>query len=357
MSKKLAKILGLVLALAFVAAACATDSSEDGAADTAESGEATDAGDADGTCAAGTINVSGSSTVEPVSRRAAELYEDVCGDAIVTVDGPGTGDGFALFCAGDTDISDASRAIRDTEAATCEENGIEFTELLIAFDGIAVMTNPTNEAVECVSFTDLYALLGGQSEGFETWDAADDLAASLGSDVAPFPAAPLDIGAPGTESGTYDSFVEIVLEGIGEEQEGEDGQFVRQDFAGNADDNIIIETIAGSDTSLGWVGFAFAEENADRVKTLAVSEEPGGECVVPTIETIADGSYPVSRPLFIYVNNERIESNPALEGYVDFYLGDGYVESVTQAFGETGYVEVPADTLAEVQAAWEGAKG
>jgi phosphate transport system substrate-binding protein len=341
-------MLGLLVAMVFVATACTTDSSQDTAATGGSDGAASDCG--------GNINVSGSSTVEPVSRKAAELYEEVCPDAIITVDGPGTGDGFKLFCSGDTDISDASRTIKDSEAEACAEAGIEFTEIRVAYDGIAVMTHPSNTAVECLSFVDLYALLGGQSEDFDNWSDANDLAASLGSDVAPYPDAPLDISAPGTESGTYDSFVEIVLEGIGEEEEGEDGQFIRQDFAGNADDNVIIEGIAGSETSLGWVGFAFAEENLDRVSEVAVSEEVGGECVSPTVETIADGSYPVSRALYIYVNNGKAASNPALAGYVDFYLGDGYNESVTKAFGESGYVPLPADELADVQAAWEAAK-
>jgi len=329
------------LALVLVAVACGSDDADEGTAGAA------------GDCEAGNINISGSSTVEPISTKAAELYEEVCFDTIVTVDGPGTGDGFRLFCGGDTDISDASRQISDAEAETCAENGVEFTELEVAFDGIAVMTNPNNEAISCLSFADLYALLGGQSEGFENWSDANDLAASLGSDVAPYPDAALDIGAPGTESGTYDSFIEIVLEGIGEAQEGEDGQFIRQDFPGNADDNVIVEAIAGSDTSLGWVGFAFAEENLDRVKEIQIAAEPGGECVAPTVETIADGSYPVSRSLYIYVNNAKVIDNPALAGYVDFYLGDGYVESVTQAFGDSGYVTLPDDLLAETIAAWE----
>lgn len=351
-TRQLAKLLGLLMALVFVATACTTDSSEETETGDTETGDTEAAASG---CAEGNINISGSSTVEPVSRRAAELYEDICGDTVITVDGPGTGDGFKLFCRGDTDISNASRAIKDSEAETCAEAGIEFTELKVAFDGIAVMTSPANTAVECLSFVDLYALLGGQSEDFDDWNDADSLAAELGSDVAPYAAAPLDISAPGTESGTYDSFIEIVLEGIGEEEEGEDGQFIRQDFAGNADDNVIIEGVAGSDTSLGWVGFAFADENADRVKTVAVSEEVGGECISPTIDTIADGSYPVSRSLYIYVNNAKIAENAALAGYVDFYIGDGYTESVTKAFGESGYVELPADQLAEQQAAWAAA--
>jgi len=342
------KLLGLLMALMMIAAACGSDddtaSSDDGSSDDGSGGAPSD-------CAAGNINASGSSTVEPITTRAAELYEDVCGDTLVTVDGPGTGDGFALFCAGETDISDASRQIKDGEAEDCAAAGIEYTELLIAYDGISVMTSPANTAVECLSFVDLYALLGGSSEGFGNWSDANGLAADLGSDVAPYPDAPLDISGPGTESGTYDSFIEIVLEGIGEEVEGEDGTFIRTDFSGNADDNVIIEGIAGSDTSLGWVGFAFAEENLDRIKEIAVSEEVGGECVSPTVETIADGSYPVSRGLYIYVNNEKLDSNPALRGFIDFYLNDGYAESVTEAFGESGYVTLPDDILAETKAA------
>ena len=369
----LAKLLGVLLALAVAAAACTTDSTEStDAGEDADTEESTDDdgmedGDEDGDeaameagthgCEAGNINISGSSTVEPVSRRAAELYEDTCGEVTITVDGPGTGDGFKLFCDGETDVSDASRTIKDSEAEICVENGIEYTELKVAFDGIAVMTNPANTAVECLSFPDLYALLGPESEDFDNWSDANDLAASLGSTVAPYPDAPLDISAPGTESGTYDSFIEIVLESIAAEQVGEDGALIRQDFNGNADDNVIIEGIAGSDTSLGWVGFAFAEENIDRVTEIAISAEPGGDCVLPTPETIADGSYPVSRSLYIYVNNAKVADNPALAGYIDFYLGDGYTESVTRAFGESGYVELPADQLEASQDAWAAAKG
>ncbi len=342
------KLLGLLMVFTMVVAACGSD---DGDASADGGSDSTGATGDSGQCGSGDINISGSSTVEPISTRVAELYEEVCGDTFVTVDGPGTGDGFALFCSGETDISDASRQIKDGEAEDCTAAGIEYTELLVAYDGIAVMTSPANTALECLSFVDLYALLGGSSEGFGNWSDADALGAELGSTVAPYPDAALDISAPGTESGTYDSFIEIVLEGIGEEVEGEDGTFIRTDFSGNADDNVIIEGIAGSDTSLGWVGFAFAEENQDRVKEIQISEEPGGDCVSPTIETIADGSYPVSRGLYIYVNNEKLDSNPALRGFVEFYLNDGYTESVTKAFGESGYVPLPDAVLADTRAA------
>lgn len=345
MSKTMLRLLALLFSFTLVAAACG--GSDDASGDAAASGD----------CPSGTVSASGSSTVEPITTRAAELYEDVCGDVSITVDGPGTGDGFALFCAGETDISDASRQIKDSEAEDCAANGVEYTELLVAFDGIAVMTNPNNTAVECLSFVDLYALLGGESNGFATWADASDLGAGLGSDVAPYPDAELFISGPGTESGTYDSFIEIVLEGVAEESQGEETPegFIRTDFAGNAEDNVIIEGIAGNDTSLGWVGFAFAEENADIVKTLAIAEEPGGDCVLPTVDSIADSSYPVSRGLYIYVNNERVGSNPALGPFVDYLLGDAYVEAVTEAFGDSGYVPLPDDLKADTDAAFAAA--
>ncbi len=350
------RILALLLTLAFAATACTSDSSLD-AAETADASDtSSDAAMVAGDCTEGTINVSGSSTVEPISSRAAELYEDACGaDISITVNGPGTGDGFKSFCEGDIDIADASRQIKDKEIADCAETGVEFTELKVAFDGIAVMSSQNND-IECLSFADLYSLLGGESEGFSNWADAQAIASELGS-ATDLPDAALDISAPGTESGTYDSFIEIVLEGIAEDRQGEGAQLIRQDFSGNADDNIIIEGVLGSDSSLGWAGFAFAEANKDRVKSIQVSEEPGGDCVAPTVETIADGSYPVSRGLYIYVNNAKVASNPALAGYVDYYLGAAYDEAVTKTFGDSGYVALPADQKAATDAAWAAVKG
>src|SRR5690606_32782381 len=171
-------------------------------------------------------------------------------DTNTTVDGPGTGDGFALFCDGEIDIADASRPIKDEEVAVCEENGIEYVELKVAYDGMSVMTNPNNDAVDCLSFADLYALTGPESEGFETWADGQAIADELGS-TTELPDAPLDLTGPGTESGTYDSFVEIALEGIAEER-GQEAT-TRTDYDANADDNVIISNIESSDTSLGWV--------------------------------------------------------------------------------------------------------
>jgi ABC-type phosphate transport system substrate-binding protein len=202
-------------------------------------------------------------------------------------------------------------------------------------------------APECLSLADLYALVGPESEGFGNWSDAQDLAAELGSDTE-FPDATLDLTGPGQESGTYDSFVELALEGFAEEREQD--ATTRTDYDANADDNIIIQNVESSDTSLGWVGWAFAKEQGENVANIPISAEPGGECVAVSDETIADFSYPLSRPLFIYVNVGKAQENPALAAFTDFYLAD-----LGTWVAEGGYVPLPDDTAAETTAAWEGA--
>lgn len=331
--------LAVILAIGLTAAACGGDDDDEGSSGSESGGDLS-----------GEINVSGSSTVEPISVAAGEAFMEDNVDVVVNVEGPGTGDGFEAFCAGDTDISDASRAIDEEEAAACEENGIEYVELQIAFDGITVMTNPNNDAVECLSFADLYALIGPEAQGISTWAEGTEIATALGSTTA-LPDASLDLTGPGVESGTYDSFIELALSDIAEERGLPEDQIetTRDDYESSADDNTIITNIEASDTSLGWVGFAFAEEAGDQVKELGVSEEPGGTCVTPSPETISAGEYPLSRPLFIYVNTAKAEESDALAGFVDFYLDgvNGFVES-------TGYVTMPDDQLQAAVDAWEG---
>ncbi len=317
-------------------------------------GQADPSGADDTGNAGGTVIVSGSSTVEPITSLAAEDYSAQASDFNFQVDGPGTGDGFALFCDGETDISNASRTIKDEEAATCADNGINYVELKIGIDGISVVTSTANDAVSCLSFLDIYALLGPESQGFDNWtDAgglADELTAVLGDEFgtanAPYPDATLEVTAPGEESGTYDSFLELVFTKIAEAR-GTDA-VARADYTASADDNVIVEGISGTDTSLGWVGFAFFEENTDVIKALEV--DGGDGCVAPTTETIASNEYPVSRDLYIYVNTDKAASNPAVAGFVDFYLSDEGIALVEEA----GYVSLAADALDETRAAWEG---
>jgi len=298
----------------------------------------------------GTLTISGSSTVEPITSIVAEDFKAANPGVAYKVDGPGTGDGFALFCNGETDVSDASRPIKDEEAAACADNGINFIGLKIGIDGLSVITSPQND-VSCLSFLDLYALLGPESQGFDTWSAANDLAVELGSltdygtSHAPYPDAPLEITAPGEESGTYDSFVELAIAKIAAAREQD--SVTRPDYTASGNDNVIIAGIAGSDSSLGWVGFAFADQNSDTVKSLDV--DGGDGCVAPTPDTIASGDYPLSRALYIYVNTDRAADSAALTAFIDFYLSDAGIAAVIDA----DYVALDSDELAASRTAWE----
>ena len=326
-----------------------------GCVSTPAEGGGTEASDGtDGGATAGAVVISGSSTVEPISSLVSEDFGAANEGFEYSVDGPGTGDGFALFCEGETDISDASRPISEEEIAACDEAGIPYVELKVAVDGISVLTSTANDAVSCLSFLDLYALMGPEGDGYESWsdqnDLADELASELGEDFgasnAPYPDAPLEVTAPGEESGTYDSFLELVFEDIAEVRETD--PVARTGYTASGDDNVIIEGIGGSDTSLGWVGFAFFEENADVVRAIEV--DGGDGCVAPTAETIASNEYPISRDLFIYVNTDKAAENETLVSFVDYYLSD----EGTTAVEEAGYVPLTPDALEETRAAWDG---
>jgi phosphate transport system substrate-binding protein len=304
----------------------------------------------------GSINVSGSSTVEPISTGVAEALAASNPDFTYTIKGPGTGDGFKVFCKGETDISDASRKIKDEEAQTCKDAGVEYTELAVAYDGMTVMTSPANTAVTCLSFADLYALVGPESQGFVKWTDAQALAKELGSNTT-FPDADLAVTGPGEESGTYDSFVELALDKIADPRGKIDPATkhtaTRPDYQASPNDNTIIEGITLAPASLGWVGFAFAEENKDKVAEIQVSKDPNGTCVAPTAEAIADGSYPLSRTLYIYINKAKAKDNPAVVAYVDYYLAEG---TVSTALETVPYVNLPADKLAESRSTWDSSK-
>ena len=342
------RIGGLVLAATFVVAACG------GSADTTSPTTApadTAAAASQGAALEGAIVVSGSSTVEPISTGVAESLAETNPGFTYTITGPGTGDGFKTFCAGETDISDASRTIKPEEAKACADAGIKYVELKIAFDGMTVLTSVNNKAVSCLSFADLYALVGPESTHFAKWSDAAALAKELGSNTA-LPDAPLSITGPGEESGTFDSFVEVAIKGIATERK-QPRVTTRPDYTASANDNAIIDGISGSDTSLGWVGFAFAEENEDKVQEIQVSKDPNGTCVSPDAATIADGSYPLSRSLYLYVNTDKAAANPAVAGYVDHYLAEGTISTVLQT---VPYVNLPAETLAATRATWDATK-
>jgi phosphate transport system substrate-binding protein len=343
----------LALAALFVASACSGggSSASPSSAAPAGSGPATSQG-ASAAVLSGSVNISGSSTVQPISQGVAEAFNETNPDVAITVNGPGTGDGFKLFCKGETDISDASRAIKDEEKKLCSDAGIEYVELKIAIDGMSILTAKDDTvAPTCLSFADLYALTGPESENFKNWKDAQPLATELKSTIQ-FPDAPLTISGPGEESGTYDYFVEQIVTPIATERKLAEDKLAatRKDYQSSPNDNVIIEGIAGSEASLGWVGYAYAEENLDKVKFIQVAKDPG-KCVDPTADTIASNEYPLSRNLFIYVNKAKAASNPAVAAYVDFYFKEGTISSVNE---DVGYIDLAPDVLAQSQSTWQG---
>ncbi|GIG41234.1 PstS family phosphate ABC transporter substrate-binding protein [Cellulomonas phragmiteti] len=258
-------------------------------------------GESDGGSLSGQVVIDGSSTVEPLSSAAATLFRDVEPGVNVTVATSGTGGGFKRFCADETDISDASRPIKDEEAAECEANGVEYTEIVIANDGLSVVVNPENDWIDCITVEQLGTIWSPESEGtVMSW-----------ADVDPsFPDEPLELYGAGTDSGTFDYFTDAV--------NGEEGA-VRTDYTPSEDDNLTVQGVSGAVGGMGFFGLSYAEENADSVKLLEVDN--GAGCVSPTSETVQDGSYePLGRPLFIYVNNAKYAENAALRAFVDFYL-------------------------------------
>jgi phosphate transport system substrate-binding protein len=339
--REMRRWVGLAAAAAslmLVAAACSSDSSSSSASGSTSA-------------VSGSLNISGSSTVLPITQLVTETFADQNPGVSASVDGPGTGDGFVLFCEGKTDISDASRQIEPEEAKACKDGGVNYVELEIGLDGITVMTNPANDAVSCLNDGDLYSLFGPESDGIDTWNGADDLANQVGGNDS-FPDAPLTIIAPGEESGTYDSFISLAhIEDIALEQGvAEDkAASLRSDYQSSPNDNVIIQGIEGSDTSLGFVGFAYADQQGDNIKKLQV--DGGDGCVEPSADTISDGSYPLSRSLYIYVNTDKIATNAALAPFVDFYLSDEGIASVTDA----DYIAIPQERLDASRQAWESA--
>ena len=220
-----------------------------------------------------------------------------------------------------------------------------------------MITSAENTAVECLSFVDLYALLGPDATGISNWAdasaAADEIAGTvtdLGAVNTPYPDAELVVTAPGEESGTFDSFVEIVIVPVGEELGVEDA-LPRLDYTASPNDSVIIEGIAANPTSLGWVGFAFVEENLDTVRPIPV--DGGGGCVEPTAESIASGEYPIARDLYIYVSNTKARREPGARRLRRLLrqLGDAHLIGAEE--GQVPYVALGAEDAAATQAVWE----
>ncbi|MCC2030284.1 PstS family phosphate ABC transporter substrate-binding protein [Microbacterium sp. YMB-B2] len=245
----------------------------------------------------GSVNTDGSSTVAPLTEAAADLFRDAEAGVNVSVATSGTGGGFKVFCAGETDISNASRAIKDEEAAECEAASIEYTEIIAANDGLSVIVNPENDWAEDLSVEQLNMIWGPEAEGEITnWNQVD----------SSFPDQAITLFGAGTDSGTFDYFTDAI--------NGEEGA-IRTDYSPSEDDNITIQGVAGDVGAIGFLGLSYVEENEGVIKAVAV------DGVMPSTETVQDGTYtPLGRPLFIYVNNASYVDKEPVKAFVDFYV-------------------------------------
>jgi phosphate transport system substrate-binding protein len=282
-----AAIAALAISSALVLAACGGGSSSDSSA----------SGDPNLT---GSVRIDGSSTVYPLTALAAEDFMAANPGVQVTVGSSGTGGGFEKFCRGETDANDASRAIKEEEAAACEAAGIQYAQLQVAVDALTVVVNKENTWATCLTVEELGAIWAPSST-VNNWNQ-----------VRPdFPDVPLQLFGAGTDSGTFDYFTDAI--------NGEEGAS-RTDYTPTEDDNVTVQGVSGSEGGLGYFGFTYFEENAD--KLTAVQIDSGAGCVAPSVETAQDGTYtPLARPLFIYPSKQAL-AKPEVKAFFDFYVAN-----------------------------------
>ena len=312
---------GLLLT-ALLGAAC-------GNADT----DPTSSGDDGGQSVSGSVALDGSSTVFPIAQAVAEEFQIANPDSQVSVGFAGTGGGFEAFCAGDIQISNASRAIEDDEAKCLEKAGIEYTEFQIGVDGLAIATHPDTDWVDCITFDQLKSIYEPGSD-VGSWSDVDDS----------WPDEEIKIFGPDPDSGTYDYFAETVADPDAEEPA------TRDDMTQSADDNVLVQGVQGETSSIGYFGFAYFDENSQGLKALEVDSGESG-CVAPSAETVKSNEYPLSRPLYFYVANDAM-SEEAVNAFVTFW-----VENAAEYATAVGYVEAPEDATAANQESLEGLGG
>ena len=278
--------------------------------------------------ATGSVIVDGSSTVFPMSDAAYELALEDGSEIEVSVSESGTGGGFEKFCAGQTDISDASRPIDEEEIAACEAEGIEYVELQVATDALTMVVHPDLD-VDCLTVDQIVALWGPDSTA-TNWNEIDPS----------FPDQEISLFGPGSDSGTYDYMANDVI--------GAESEATRSDYESSEDDNVLVQGVAGTEGATGYFGYTYYEENADSLKALQI--DGGNGCVEPSAETAQAGEYtPLARPLFIYVNKAKYADNAAVAEYVDFYI-----ENLAEIAEIGQFIPLSDDLYSETQSALEG---
>lgn len=337
MSKIVRMSLFLMVALSLVLAACGTSPSGDSApAEEAPAAEAATEAPAEEDPMAmyapdaveGDIITAGSSTVFPVTERMAELFQQEGYTGNITVDSIGTGAGFERFCvAGESDISNASRAIKDSEVEACQSIGREPLEFRVATDALAVVVSAENDFVTNLTIEQLGQIFSGE---ITTWDQVD----------ASFPAETIQVYSPGADSGTFDYFVEAVME----EHGGEEALLALEGAQYSEDDNVLVQGVVGSPYAIGYFGYAYYVENTGTLKALNI------EGVEPNQEDVDNGTYPLARPLYIYSTAAIMQEKPQVAAFIYFYLSN-----LEDNIIDVGYFPAPAADFETAMSNWEAA--
>ncbi len=283
----------------------------------------------------GPVVIDGSSTVEPLASKAAEEFQGAQSGVQVTVSASGTGGGFAKFCAGETDISDASRPIKADDAKegqACVAKGITYAELQVANDALTVVVNKDNTWASCLTTAQLKTIWAPGST-VKNWNQVDPS----------FPDEPLVLFGPGADSGTFDYFTAEI--------NGKEGES-RTDYSPSEDDNIIVQGVSGSKGGMGYFGFTFAEANKDKLKAVQIND--GSGCVTPSAAAVQDGTYkPLARPLFIYPSGPSVKSKPQVAAFVQYFLDNS--EAIAGA-GTTKFIPMNAEQQKAAEAAYAALK-
>ncbi|HEX2035028.1 MAG TPA: PstS family phosphate ABC transporter substrate-binding protein [Chloroflexota bacterium] len=322
-------VLGTAVGGAALAACGQGTASPSGAPTTAAgtAGGSPQAGTVNYATLSGTVRIDGSSTVFPVSEAMAEEFQGATGGKVrVTVGISGTGGGFQKFCAGETDISDASRPILTAEQGRCAEAGIKWVEAPVAFDGLSVVVSPRNTFVTSMTVSELKMMWQPEAQGTITrWNQ-----------IRPeWPDRPFRLYGAGSDSGTFDYWTDAIN---GKEKAS------RGDYTASEDDNVLVQGVSSDPDALGYFGYAYYVENKDRLKLVAIDGEKGEGPVLPSPETIQNGKYvPLSRPIFVYPKLEAL-NRPEVLGFMQFYLDPRN----SQLINDTGYVAFPEDAYRQI---------